>query len=53
MYYLAKIAQATGLTIVLIGFLAKFPDLMNTKVLTSGVILFGFGWFIQKFMLKK
>lgn len=53
MYYIAKIAQAAGLTIILIGFLKDFPRLMNPKVLLVGAIIFVFGWIIQQFMLKR
>ena len=53
MYYLAKLAQAAGLTIILIGFLRKFPHLMNPRILLVGIALFLFGWIIDQFLLKK
>ncbi len=53
MYYFAKIAQASGLTIVLIGYLTAFPELMNRKLLTMGLIVFGFGWLMERYLLKK
>ena len=53
MYYLAKIAQAAGLTLILIDFLKNFPNLMNRKILMAGIILFGFGWIVERFMLKR
>ena len=53
MYYLAKLAQATGLTITAWGFIAAFPTLMNMRTLTIGVILFAFGWIIEIYLLKK
>ena len=53
MYFIAKLAQAVGLTVILIGFVRSFPDLMNTRLLAAGIILFTFGWLIQKFMLKR
>lgn len=52
MYYIAKIAQATGLTIILIGFLRDFPRLMNPKILGTGIMFFLLGWIVQRFMLK-
>ncbi len=53
MYYIAKIAQAAGLTVILIGFLKSFPRLMNPKVFGIGALIFVFGWIIQQFMLKR
>lgn len=52
MYYLAKIAQATGLGIILWDFLRHFPALVNFKVLSAGVLIFLFGWIIEHFLLK-
>ncbi len=52
MYYLAKIAQATGLTIILLGYVSSLPGLMSRKVLMTGIIVFFFGWMIQKILLK-
>ena len=52
MYYLAKIAQACGLVVILAGFLARFPNLMNTKILAMGLMIFLFGWIVQRFLLK-
>ena len=52
MYYIAKIAQATGLTIVLTGFISRFPALINMKVFWTGTMIFLSGWIIQRFMLK-
>ena len=53
MYYLAKIAQATGLTLIAFGFLASFPRLMSHKLFLMGIVVFVFGWIIQKFLLKR
>jgi len=53
MYYLAKLAQASGLAIVAFGFLISFPNLMKPKILLIGVSVFLFGLVIQKFMLSK
>ena len=52
MYYLAKIAEITGIVVVAIDFLRHFPEVMNMKVLGAGIILFAFGWIIEKFLLK-
>ena len=52
MYYLAKIAQAAGLSIILWDFLRHFPALMNFKIWGIGIIIFLFGWLIQYFLLK-
>ena len=53
MYYIAKIAQAGGLTVILIGFLKNFPKLMNPKIFGIGALIFVFGWIVQHFMLKR
>ena len=53
MYYLAKIAQAAGLTVLLMGFLKNFPNLMSHNMLMLGVLLFAFGWIIENFLLKR
>ena len=52
MYYIAKFIQATGLTIILIGFIQKFPQLMNPKTILLGIAIFTSGWIIQRFLLK-
>ena len=52
MYYIAKIAQAAGLAVTGIGFLLNFPHLMSHKVFLVGILLFGFGWVIQRFCLR-
>ena len=53
MYYIGKLAQAAGLTIILIGFIQRFPNLMDYKTLLLGVAIFLFGWIINKFFLQK
>ena len=53
MYYLAKIFQATGLTVILIGFLVNFPSLMSHASLLLGLCLFVLGWLIQQFMARR
>lgn len=53
MYYFAKITQATGLALIGINFVINFPKLMNTKILSIGIMVFAFGWIIQHLLLKK
>jgi len=53
MYYIAKLVQAAGLTIVVIDFIRHFPELMNFRIMGVGVMLFLFGWIIQRYLLKK
>ncbi len=53
MYYLAKMLQIGGMTIILIDFLRHFPELMSRLVLCIGVGLFVTGWAINKFLLRQ
>ena len=53
MYYIAKIAQATGLTVILVGFLKDFPRLMNPGIFGTGAVIFMLGWIVERFMLKR
>ena len=48
MYYLAKFLQAAGLTIILIDFIRRFPNLMNMRVLGAGIAVFTFGWLLER-----
>ena len=52
-YYFGKFFQAMGLAVILIGFLQRFPALMNPKWLMAGLILFGCGWLMERFLLRK
>jgi len=52
MYIIAKIAQAAGLTLILIDYLRHFPELMDRRILAIGILLFLAGWMVQRFMLK-
>lgn len=52
-YYIGKIFQAAGLTLLLISFLRKFPHLMSYRELFIGIVLFAVGWVINQFMLQK
>ena len=53
MYYVCKTLQAGGLTIIFIGFLRSFPEVMDRKVLTMAILIFVFGWAIERFLLKR
>jgi len=53
MYYFGKFIQAAGLTIILFDYVRTFPELMSRKVLLIGILLFVFGWIINKFLLKQ
>jgi hypothetical protein len=53
MYYIAKFLQAVGLAIILLGFLATFPRLMDRTLLTLGGCVFLSGWIFQTYGLKK
>jgi len=53
MFYIGKCAQAAGLTIILVGFIKYFPDLMSYRILISGIVLYLFGWVSNRFLLKK
>jgi hypothetical protein len=52
MYYLAKTAQAAGIIVVFSGFILRFPELMNPRLLGSGVVFFLAGWLIERFLLR-
>ncbi len=52
-YYVGKLFQAAGLTVILIGFIKNFPDLMSHGVLGLGFLFFGMGWGINKFLGKR
>ncbi|HLF17878.1 MAG TPA: hypothetical protein VI749_03175 [Candidatus Omnitrophota bacterium] len=53
MYYLGKILQAFGLTIILIGFIQEFPELMSHRSLLVGLLIFSCGWLVDRYLLKK
>jgi len=53
MYYVLKLIQAAGLTLIVIGFFKNFPEVMDMKMLAVGICIFIFGWMIQKITLKK
>jgi|TARA_B110000014_G_C20055548_1_gene549352 hypothetical protein len=52
MYYAAKGLELLGMTMIGIGFIIKFPSLMDPKLLLAGIICFGSGWVIENYILK-
>ena len=52
MYYIAKILQATSLGILGIGFIIKFPKLVDHTTLLISLGFFGLGWIIEKAITK-
>ena len=52
MYYVAKFLEISGMTIIGIGFIIKFPSLMDPTFLGFGLSLFFMGWIIEKYILK-
>ncbi|MBT3180176.1 MAG: hypothetical protein HOB40_10960 [Candidatus Marinimicrobia bacterium] len=52
MYYAAKGLELLGMTLIGIGFVIKFPSLMDPKLLSAGIICFAAGWTIEKYILK-
>jgi len=53
MYYIAKTAQAAGLTVIAIDFVRHFPEYANRNILILGAFLFCFGWIIERYLLKR
>jgi hypothetical protein len=53
MYYIGKILQACGLTVILIGFIRNFPELMDHRSLAVGILIFACGWLVDRFLLRK
>ena len=52
MYYGAKGLELLGITMIGIGFIIKFPRLMDPKFLLAGVVFFVVGWVIEKYILQ-
>tara|TARA_B100001996_G_scaffold338857_1_gene291536 strand:+ start:2042 stop:2200 length:159 start_codon:yes stop_codon:yes gene_type:complete len=52
MYYAAKGLELLGIFMIAVGFIIKFPRLMDPKLLLGGLICFGSGWLIEKYILK-
>ena len=53
MYYISKGFQFVGLLVIGAGFINKFPQLMDYKLLGIGLIFFIMGVIVQKFGLSK
>jgi hypothetical protein len=52
MYYIAKFLEIVGMAIIGIGFIIKFPTLMDPTILGFGLSFFFMGWIIEKYILK-
>ena len=52
MYYISKGFQLVGLLIIGSGFINKFPQLMDYKLLGIGIVFFIMGVAVQKFGLS-
>jgi hypothetical protein len=52
MYYAAKGLELLGMFMIAVGFVVKFPKLMDPRLLIAGLVLFGAGWTIEKYILK-
>ncbi len=37
---------------LVVGFIVKFPKLMDPKLLLAGIVFFATGWAIEKYILK-
>jgi len=48
-FTIAKILEALGLGVVVVGFLLKFPQLMDFKLFLSGIIVFILGWLLERY----
>jgi len=53
MYWVGKLLEATGMVIILLGFIRNYPDVMDRPALAAGVIVFACGWVIDRYLLKK
>lgn len=51
MYYSAKGLELLGMTLIGVGFIIKFPRLMDPKFLLAGIVFFVAGWVIEKYIL--
>ncbi|MBC8256340.1 MAG: hypothetical protein H8E85_03445 [Candidatus Marinimicrobia bacterium] len=52
MYYISKGFQLVGLLVIGAGFITKFPQLMDYKLLGIGAIFFIMGLVVKKFGLR-
>ena len=51
MYYVAKCLELLGMFVIAVGFIIKYPGLMDPKILLAGIICFGSGWVIENYIL--
>lgn len=49
LFYLAKIIEGLGITIIAAGFLVSFPELMSMQYFMFGLGIFLVGWLIERF----
>ena len=49
---MSKGLELLGLIVIVIGFIVKFPGLMDSKLLIIGIVCFGAGWVIEKYTLQ-
>ena len=52
LFYLSKVVQASGLLAIAIGFVTKFPQVMDVKLWRVGLLIFIFGWGLERYFLK-
>tara|TARA_B100001093_G_C26802783_1_gene1004178 strand:+ start:830 stop:988 length:159 start_codon:yes stop_codon:yes gene_type:complete len=52
MYYAAKALELLGISMIAVGFIIKYPKLMDPKLLLGALICFGAGWVIEKYILQ-
>ena len=52
MYYAAKGLELLGMSMIAVGFIVKFPKLMDPKLFLASLIIFGSGMAIEKYLLK-
>ena len=52
MYYISKGFQLVGLLVIGAGFINKFPQLMDYKLLGIGSVFFIMGFVVKKFGLS-
>ena len=53
MYYISKGFQFVGLLVIGIGFISKFPQLIDYKLIGIGLVFFIMGCVVQKFGLDE
>jgi len=51
MFYISKVLQLIGISIIGIGFISQFPNLLDYNLLGIGMLFFIMGWIVQKFGL--